>query len=108
MKGILGIVLGHLILGPLGIYIMYQDFTHPERWGTWYRNPYYAIPYWILMESIILGILICSWQQERHGEKARRLMKRAHQLLAEGRIEEADAAYAEGRWILDHKCKFKK
>ncbi len=31
-------------------------------------------------------------------------MERANRLLAKGRVEEADAAYAEGRWILDHKC----
>ena len=38
------------------------------------------------------------------GARANRLMEQAHRLLAQGRVEEADAAYTKGRWILDHKC----
>lgn len=49
----------HVMLGPLGIYMMEDDAQHPERWVDWYRNPALAIPFCLAMEVI-------SWESLLH------------------------------------------
>jgi hypothetical protein len=97
LKEIKLVLVLHLILGPWGAYILMDDAQHPERWGDWWRNPTYAIPYCMVMEAFIFGALVCRWRKERRMTTGIRLLKDANRLLAEGNFEAAEAAYQKGK-----------
>ena len=87
----------HVILGPWGVLIMMDDAKHPERWGDWWCNPTYAVPYCLALEAVIAGVLVLRWRRERRMTKGIRLLEEANRLLAERNVEAAEAAYQEGK-----------
>jgi hypothetical protein len=100
------LVLSQLIFVPLTVYLTVWCYQHPERLDG---NPDAVFadmrrywPFFALFE--IGGIVWFIRMRWSWNAKALRMMKRAHLLLAQGRTAEADAAYAEGLWILNHKC----
>jgi hypothetical protein len=97
LKEIKLVIALHIILGPLGVLIMMDDAKHPERWGDWWRNPAYAVPYCLALEAVIAGALVLGWRREHKLTKGIRLLKEANRLHAEGKFEAAEAAYQEGK-----------
>lgn len=97
MKEIKLVIALHIILGPLGVFIMMDDAKHPERWGDWWRNPAYAVPFCLALEAVIAGVLVLGWRRERRMTKGIRLLQEANRRLAEGNAEAAAAAYQEGK-----------
>jgi hypothetical protein len=96
-------IICHLVLGPYGVAVIADDAKHPERWGTWYRNPSYAIPFCLAMEGVNVGILIYLWQKERRFAKGLRRLEDALRLQGEGRHAEAERAYHEGLYLTGQK-----
>lgn len=97
MKEIKIVIALHIILGPLGVHIMMDDAKHPERWGDWWRNPTYAVPWCVVCECIIWGSMLVIWRRERRMAKGIWLLEEANRLLAEGNIGAADASYEKGK-----------
>jgi hypothetical protein len=96
MKELKIVLVLHLILGPLGLWIMLEDASHPERWGTWYRNPSYAVPYCLALEAFIWGLPLRNWMRERRFDKGIRLMEEANRLRAQGHYQAAEPIWEEG------------
>jgi hypothetical protein len=103
----LQVILAQVIILPSSAYVMIWAHQHPEylndRPDAYLYDMRLFLPLVAVFEVLVVAYVIRSRQSPV--VKALRLMKRAHELLAEGRVEEADAAYAEGRSILDRKCK---
>jgi hypothetical protein len=102
-------LLAQLIFVPFAVYLTLWCYQNPERLA---RDPesssYDMRRYWPFFALFEAGVLIwfarIQWRN-RWARKALHRMQRAQRLLAEGRVEEADAAYAQGRWILDNHCR---
>lgn len=86
-------------------FVIADDMKHPERWETFYRNPTFSIPFCIGMEALIVTALLRRWRQQRRIEEGERLLEEANRLLDQGLEEEAEAAYAKGRWLCGLKRK---
>ena len=89
----------HVILGPIGVWICAYDWSHPELWADWYRNPAYAKPFLVVGEIFLWGGALYLWLRDRKQDRMKegmRLMQEAVRLLDEGRIKEADELYEEG------------
>src|SRR5580692_7530444 len=89
----------HVILGPIGAWICAYDWTHPERWDLWFRNPTYAKPFLIIAEIFLWSMAAYIWLRYRKQDRMREGMQKlqeAVRLLDEGRIAEADELYREG------------
>jgi hypothetical protein len=101
MKDIKILIVLHIILGPYAVWVIADDAQHPERWGIWYRNPSYSIPYCLAMDCLIVGLWISrgrkAEKKKQECEKGLQLLKNVNRLHAEGRYAEADAAYRE--WV---------
>lgn len=94
----------HFILGPVGVWICAYDWTHPERWDVWFRNPAYAKPFLMIGEIFIWGGAAYLWlrdrKQKNRMKEGMRLMQQAIRLLDEGRIAEADELYRKGKKLV--------
>jgi hypothetical protein len=100
-------VLAQLIFVPFTVYVTIWCYRHPERLennpNAMFADMRRLWPLFALFElGVIVWLIRMRWSWSA---RALRLMKLCLRLQAEGRFEEADAAYAKGRWILDHKCK---
>jgi len=106
MNNIKAFLVAHLILGPLAVYIIADDANHPERWNIWYRNPFIAVPYCVVLDAFISACCVYLWLQERRFKrrsKGMRLLQDALRLQAEGNYEAAEAAYQEGLKLMSMK-----
>lgn len=100
-------ILAQLIFVPLATWATLWCYQHPERLAAtpdaWQYDLRIYWPFLAIFDAIVITWFIRSrWSWSA---RALRLLERANRLLAEGRFEEAEAAYAEGRWILDRQCK---
>jgi hypothetical protein len=99
----LQLVLAQLLLAPLGLYTALWCYRHPERAAAqplpflWDARVCLAC---LALFEVLVIVYFVRLRRSR-GARALRLMKRAHRLLAEGKVGEADAVYAEGRRLLD-------
>ena len=100
MKNVKIILWLHVILGPIAVWICAYDWSHPERWDVWFRNPAYAKPFLIAAEAFIwCGVAYPVWR----AAKAKRMqqgiekLQEALRLLDAGRVKEADELYMEGK-----------
>jgi hypothetical protein len=99
MKAIRWFIVGHLILGPLGVAIIADDMRHPERWDILIHDPSFAIPCCIVLDAILIGTCIHIWWDERKQQrlaKGIRLLREAIRLDQEGNRAASDEAYFEG------------
>jgi hypothetical protein len=90
----------HVVLGPPGALICWYDWSHPERWDVWFRNPAYAKPYLIVAEIFMWGCALYVWLKDRKQDRMKegtRLMQQAVLLLEQGRIAEADELFHKGK-----------
>lgn len=89
----------------VAVFVIADDMTHPERWETFYRDPAFSIPFCIVVEIFVLTTLFRQWRKQLRIAEGERLMEEADRLLAHGLEEEAEAAYAKGRWLCGLKRK---
>ncbi len=89
------IIAFHLILIPVAVVSVMDDAQHPERWGDWWCNPTYAIPYYIVLDAVVTGVLVKGWLDKRRKAKRRWFIDESIRLHEEGKFEAADAAYKE-------------
>ena len=101
----------HAIFVPIAIFATAWCYQHPEQFrndpDTWMTDLRPVWPIFAVIDLCFIAKFLSSKKEREamvYGEQAADYMRVANQLLAEGRIEEADAAYAKGRWLLD-KCK---
>ncbi len=90
----------HVVFGPIGVWICAYDWSHPERWDVWFRNPAYAKPFLIIDEIFLWGMGVYIWLRYRKQNRMKegmQLMQEAVRLLDEGRIAEADELYRKGK-----------
>ena len=103
---LLHLILMQVVFVPVVAWMTWWCYRHPDRLNIPDGWEYDLRLFWPLLAVYDIA-LIAMYLRRRWwnwGARANRLMERAHRLLAQGRVEEADAAYAKGRWILDHKC----
>ena len=100
MKEIKFVIALHIILGPVAVLIMMDDAKHPERWRDWWRNPTYAVPYCLALEAVTAVVLFMGWRKERRLTNGIRRLEDANRLHAEGKFEDAEAAYQEAMRLL--------
>lgn len=86
----------HVILGPIGVFMMVHDYHHPEVWEDWTRNPMFTIPFCLLMELFIWRFTIRWVIKESRMAKGLRCLAEALNLQKQGRHDESYAAYLEG------------
>jgi hypothetical protein len=101
-------LLVQLVFVPVLALVTLWCYQHPERLDNdpeaLFSDMRWAWPWLAALDVLLIAAFVrARWWTP--GARALRLMKRAQRLLAEGRLQEADAAYAKGRWILDHKCR---
>jgi len=100
VNDIKAIVVFHVVLGPLGLWMMADDMHHPERWGMWNHNPTYAIPFCIAGDVFIwCGAFYIWWtvqSKKRRFQAGIRRMQEANRLREKGRYQEAARAFEEG------------
>ena len=90
----------HVVLVAPGALICWYDWTHPERWDLWFRNPAYAKPGLIIGEIVLWSLVLYAWLRDRKQDRMKegmRLMQEAVRLLDEGRVQEADELYRKGK-----------
>jgi hypothetical protein len=99
--------LAQAVFVPLFALLTLCCYAHPEQLDNnpdgWMSD---LRPIWPV--AAIADICLVAWvlsEKQDHAAQALQYMRIANQLLAEGKIEEADAAYAKGQWILENKCK---
>jgi hypothetical protein len=110
-QSVLQIILAHVIYVPLEVYYTLWCYRHPERLAAlpdaWMYDMRIGWPWFAILDVILLAWFARQCFKIRFGWPATavRHLQRAHELLSQGKIAEADAAYEKGRWILEHKCK---
>jgi hypothetical protein len=99
----LQVVLAQLLFVPLGLYTTLWCYRHPERAAAqplpFLWDARVCLACLALFEALVIAYFVRL--RRSRGATALRLMTRAQRLLAEGKVEEADAVYAEGRRLLD-------
>lgn len=93
MKEIKRMIVPHIILVALAVAAIVDDAKHPERWGDWWCNPTYSIPYCLALVSLIAVVLFRWWRMERRRPNELTLLNECNRLHAEGNFEAAEAAY---------------
>jgi hypothetical protein len=96
-------VLLHVILLPLGLFIIADDCSHPERWDTWYRDPSISIPYCLGLDAVLWIVVARDWIRLRNREKGFSLLQQAIDLQRQGRHQEADIVAGIGKKLLGMK-----
>src|SRR5262249_39466313 len=87
----------HVLLGPIGYFIVADDMQHPERWGTFYRNPSFFFPFFILAEIWMWGVAIYCAAMERGHEEDAKVLNDVLRLYDAGEHEIATVLYEE--WL---------
>ena len=82
-----------IILVPWAVLSIMSDAKHPERWGDWWRNPTYSVPYCVALEVFIVVVLIRCWRMERRRADELKLLNESNRLHEAGNFEAAEAAY---------------
>jgi hypothetical protein len=102
--GTLCFICWHLTFLPAAVLLTVWCYQHPERLDG---NPDAVFddmrkfwPMVAVFEVVLVSLFVRGRRQP--GVRAKALMEKAHRLLAEGKLKEADAAYAEGQRLLDH------
>jgi hypothetical protein len=95
VKEIKRVIALHLVLVPLAVAFIIYDAHHPERWGDWWRNPTYSVPYCLALEAFVAVVLFRWWRMERRGRDELRLLNESNRLHEAGNFEAAEAAYQE-------------
>lgn len=100
--------LAHVIFVPIAVFLTMWCYQHPEQIDNnpdgWMSDMRMVWPLFAIGDLFLIVLFMKSGGGE-HAAEAMEWFHRANSLRAAGRYEEADAAYANGRWILDHKCK---
>ena len=90
----------HVVLVAPGAWICWNDWSRPELWKDWWRNPAYAKPLLVIGEIFIWCGALYVWRREKKQNRMKRgmwMMQEAVRLLDQGRIAEADELYRKGK-----------
>jgi hypothetical protein len=85
----------HIILVPLAVAFIINDAHHPERWGHWWCNPTYSIPFCLALESFVAVVFFRWWRMESRRADELRLLNQSNRLHEAGKFEAAEAVYQE-------------
>lgn len=100
--------LAQILFVPIALFLTMWCYQHPEQIDNqpdgWMSDMRMVWPFFVIGDLFLIALFMKS-ARANYGAEAIEWFHRANCLRAAGQHEEAEAVYAKGRWILDHKCK---